>query len=129
MYERLGDAGYPDVTRAQFALFRWPGIDGRRPGEVAELAGLSKQAVNDVLGELERDGYLERDPDPKDGRARIVRLTPGGTRLQRTTHEISRELEATWAEQIGKRRVDALRQALEAMIAASEEDGLKPAKS
>ena len=119
MYERLVAAGYPDVTRPQFALLRFPGVDGMRPSEAAELAGLSKQTVNDLLGELERTGYLERKPHPDDGRGRIVRLTPRGKRLQQTTHRISRELEAEWAAQIGTKRITSLKRTLEDMLTAS----------
>lgn len=118
MFEHLSGAGYPDVTRAQFALFRWPGVDGMRPGEVADLAGLSKQAVNDTLGELERAGYLERHADPQDGRARIVRLTDRGRALQAAAHQTSRELEAEWAASLGEERFDILRATLRDMIAA-----------
>jgi DNA-binding MarR family transcriptional regulator len=119
MYERLRAAGYSDVTRAQFALLRWPSVDNMRPSEVAELAGLSKQTVNDLLGELERSGYLERRPHPADGRGRIVGLTARGRRLQRVTHRISRELESVWAEQVGRKNITSLRNTLEAMIAAA----------
>lgn len=119
MYERLVALGYPDVTRAQFALLRFPGVDGMRPSEAAELAGLSKQAVNDLLGELERSGYLERKPHPADGRGRVVRLTHRGKRLQHTTHQISRELEADWGARVGQKRIASLKQTLEDMITAS----------
>jgi DNA-binding MarR family transcriptional regulator len=116
MFECLAGAGYPDVTRAQFALFRWPGVDGMRPGEVADLAGLSKQAVNDTLGELERSGYIERHHDPNDGRARIVRLTERGRALQAAAHQTSRTLEASWADTLGEERFASLRETLRAMI-------------
>lgn len=119
MYERLLAAGYPDVTRAQFALLRYPGIGGMRPSQAADLAGLSKQTVNDLLGELERAGYLKRQPHPTDGRGRIVRFTAKGVRLQRTTHQISRELEAKWAVRIGRKRIDSLKKTLEDMIDTS----------
>jgi DNA-binding MarR family transcriptional regulator len=125
MYERLGAAGYADVTRAQFALLRFPGVDGMRPSEAAELAGLSKQTVNDLLGELERSGYLKREPCPADGRGRIVRLTGRGVRLQRTAHQISRELEADWGAQIGQERIASLKEMLGAMIATSADSGEK----
>ena len=118
MYERLVAAGYPDVTRPQFALLRFPGVDGMRPSEAADLAGLSKQSVNDLLGELERSGYLERKPHPADGRGRIVRLTARGRRLQKTTHRISRELEADWADRIGERRIAELKKTLQDMASA-----------
>ncbi len=118
MFEYLAGAGYPEVTRAQFALFRWPGVDGMRPGEVADLAGLSKQAVNDTLGELERAGYIERHAAPGDGRARIVRLTERGRELQRAAHETSRTLERSWSESLGEDRFAVLRQTLQDMIDA-----------
>ena len=122
IYHRVLERGYPGLTRAQYELFRWPGIEGMRPTEVAELAGLSKQAVNDTLRELESAGYLERHPDPADGRARIVRLTTKGRTLQRTTHEASAELEAAWAEAVGEDRMAALRGTLVDMLAAAERD-------
>jgi DNA-binding MarR family transcriptional regulator len=122
MYERVVAAGYPDVTRAQFALLRFPGVDGMRPSEAAELAGLSKQSVNDLLGELERAGYLTREPHPTDGRGRIVRLSAQGQRLQRTAHQISRDLEADWDAQIGEKRIKLLKRTLEDMIATSRQE-------
>jgi DNA-binding MarR family transcriptional regulator len=119
MYERLVAAGYPDVTRAQFALLRFPGVDGMRPTEAAELAGLSKQTVNDLLGELEQSGYLDRKRHPVDGRGRVIQLTARGKRLLKVTHQTSRELEADWAAQVGRERITSLKQTLEDMLATS----------
>jgi DNA-binding MarR family transcriptional regulator len=75
MLSRIHAAGHPDVTAAMIGLFRFAGVDERRPGEIAATARLSKQATNDLLRELERLGYGGRHPDPTDGRARIVKLT------------------------------------------------------
>lgn len=116
LYDLVTANGFANVTPAQFQLFRWPGIDGLRPGEIAQLAGLSKQTITDLLGELERAGYVERHPHPDDRRARIVRLTPRGHQLQRTTHETSRALEASWAANVGRKRFAALRSTLEDMV-------------
>jgi DNA-binding MarR family transcriptional regulator len=117
MYEQLTAGRFASVSRAQFELLRWPGIDGLRPGEIAHLSGLSKQTVNDLLGELERSGYVERHPHPDDRRARIVHLTESGRELQRTAHETSSELESEWAKVLGERRLAALRSTLQEMIA------------
>ncbi len=122
MYRAITEGGHPEVTRAQFELFRWPGIDGLRPTDIAEWTGLSKQAVNDTLGDLERDGLLERHPDPDDGRARIVRLTERGRALYEAVFASSRQLEAQWSATLGERRMRALRASLEAMIAAGAQD-------
>ena len=72
MVARVRAAGHPDVTTAMIALFRFAGVDGRRPGAIAATARLSKQATNDMLRELEHLGYVERLADPTDGRARII---------------------------------------------------------
>ena len=121
MYERLSSAGYPGVTPGQFALLRWPSIDNLRPTEVAELTGLSKQTINDLLGEFERNGYIERVPHPEDARGRIVRLTEDGWALQHATHEISQDLEDDWLERFGPERLGALREMLEEILSASSD--------
>lgn len=118
MYERVRERGFEDVSAGQFNLFRWPGIDGMRPGEIAERLQLSKQTVNDVLGELESNGYVRRSVDPTDGRARIVHLTRRGWALQNAAHAASEALEEVWARSIGRRRFDAMRAGLEAMVGA-----------
>ena len=48
---------------------------------IAERAGTSKQAINHVLRDLERLGYLELRPDPDDSRARLVSMTARGQAL------------------------------------------------
>jgi DNA-binding MarR family transcriptional regulator len=121
MYAGLAAAGYPGVTPGQFALLRWPSIDNLRPTEVAELTGLSKQTINDVLGEFERNGYIERVRHPDDARGRIVRLTEDGWRLQHATHQISQDLEDGWLEQFGPERLGALREMLEEILSSSSD--------
>ena len=99
MLARVRAAGHADVTSAMIALFRFEGVDRRRPGAIAATARLSKQATNDMLGELERLGYLERHPDPTDGRARIVQLTKRGQALDAAVWKAGREVEQAWRNQ------------------------------
>jgi DNA-binding MarR family transcriptional regulator len=99
MLSRVRAAGYADVTTAMIALFRFAGMDGRRPGAIAATARLSKQATNDMLRELERLGYVERHPDPTDGRARIIRLTKRGKALDAAVWEAGRQVEHSWKVQ------------------------------
>jgi DNA-binding MarR family transcriptional regulator len=112
IYEGVRDAGFGDVRPAQVTLFRWPGPDGRRPSEVAADAQISKQHVNDLLRGLEEAGYLRLDGDPTDNRARIIRLTRRGKRLNETAVRIHAELEHEWESLVGKRRYDQLRATL-----------------
>ena len=106
-------AGYEDVNPAHVGLFRHPGLDGQRPSELAEQLQITKQSVNDLLGHLEARGYLTREPDPDDGRARIVRLTPKGRRLQETIHGQARAAEQHIADTLGPSRYRQLQHALE----------------
>jgi DNA-binding MarR family transcriptional regulator len=106
-------AGYDDVNPAHVAMFRYPGLDGLRPSELAAQLQITKQSVNDAVGHLEQRGYLVRGPDPIDGRARVVRLTARGRRLERTINDQARMAELRIAEMLGPRAFAQLRRALE----------------
>lgn len=101
MLDCLHRAGFQDVTYAHIPIFRYQGPDGRQPTEIAATAQLSKQAVNDLLGQLEHSGYLKRKQHPDDGRARVVQLTRRGRRLDAAIWEAGREVERSWKETIG----------------------------
>src|SRR5664279_246449 len=60
MLDDLHAAGFTDLVPAHSAVLRYPGPQGRRPSDVAAEAGMSRQAMNYLLGELEQLGYLER---------------------------------------------------------------------
>ncbi len=113
MLDSIHAAGFEDVTFAQFPIFRFEGPEGRQPTEIAAVAQLSKQAVNDVLGQLERAGYLTREPHPDDGRARIVRLTEHGRRLEAAIWAAGREVEEAWRERIGEPAWGTFREVLD----------------
>jgi DNA-binding MarR family transcriptional regulator len=115
LHRRLAERGYPDIRRAHGCVFRWVEADGTRLTELADLAGHTKQAVGEFVCDLEARGYVERVPDPADGRAKIIRLTEHGAEAKSTALEIFAEIEAEWAERIGPERVEALRDALEAL--------------
>jgi DNA-binding MarR family transcriptional regulator len=102
IFAQVQDAGHPGFTRATFPLWRFEGLDGRQPSDIVLTSGLSKQAVNDQLGALERLGYLERIPHPSDGRGRIVRLTERGRDLDRAVRVAAQQVEEEWTRQIGE---------------------------
>ncbi len=120
MLARIRAAGHPDVTPAMIALFRLAGLDQRRPGEIAATARLSKQATNDLLRELERLGYVERHPDPTDGRARIIQLTKRGQALDTAVWTAGREVEQSWRDRFGDKQWTTLNDVLDKLIAAAE---------
>src|SRR5580765_3334550 len=79
MLERLHERGFGDLDAAHLNVFQYPGPQGSKPSELASRLRMSKQALNYLLGELERLGYLERRPHPDDLRAKRVTLTKRGT--------------------------------------------------
>jgi DNA-binding MarR family transcriptional regulator len=112
IFAGVTEAGFGDVRPAHVTLFRWPGPNGRRPTAVAHDAQVSKQRVNDLLRHLERTGYLELHPDPSDDRAKIIRLTERGWRLQNAALRYHREIEDEWAAAVGEERWREVRDTL-----------------
>ena len=114
-------AGHADVTGGMIGLFRFAGVDGRRPTEIAVTARLSKQATNDMLRQLERLGYLERHPDPRDGRARIIRLTERGRALDKAVWAAGRNVEERWRTQFGAEEWTTFKTVLDRLVDAASE--------
>ena len=112
MLERLHERGFDDLDAAHLNVFQYPGPQGARPSELATRLRISKQALNYLLGELERLGYLERRPDPDDLRSKRVGLTRRGTAAIRVIREAVGEVEAAGSKRLGKKRFSQLRSLL-----------------
>ena len=113
LYAGVVAAGYDDLNAAHVGLWRYPGLEGLRPSQLADRRGITKQSVNDLLGYLEQHGYLLRVPDSVDGRARVIRLTPKGWRLQRTIYAEAASAQLRIEEILGPRRYAQLHSSLE----------------
>ena len=109
MLERLHERGFDDLDAAHLNVFQYPGPQGARPSELAGRLRISKQALNYLLGQLERLDYLERRPDPDDLRSKRVALTPRGTAAVRVIRDAVAEIESAWAQQLGPQRFAQLR--------------------
>lgn len=105
-------AGYRDINRAHISLFRYPTIDGSRPGQLADEMPISKQTVNGLLLDLERRGYIRRVVDSADERRRIIRLTAKGIKLEDTIRLAARDAEMRLEREFGRPWLLALRTAL-----------------
>jgi DNA-binding MarR family transcriptional regulator len=108
----LNTAGFDDLRLPHIAVLQYPGPDGVRPTVLAERAGMSKQAMNQLLGSLEGLGYLRRSNDPTEGRARVVRLTARGRAAYARIHDILRDVEREWSEELGSTRFAELKHLL-----------------
>ena len=105
-------AGFTDITLAQARVAARIAPNGSRVSDLAEQARVSKQSAASLIEQLEKAEYVERVPDPTDGRARLVRITP---RLRRVAEaadaEVARVL-AEWADHIGNDRLQQLHEIL-----------------
>jgi DNA-binding MarR family transcriptional regulator len=115
---RLAQTPYSDIRIAHGCVFGNIDPEGTRLTELAERARMTKQSVGEVTSDLEQRGYVERVPDPSDGRAKIIRLTERGRAAQALGVGLIDEIEQEWAERFGSERVAALREALEAVTGA-----------
>jgi DNA-binding MarR family transcriptional regulator len=113
LYAGVVAAGYDDLNAAHVGLWRYPGLEGLRPSQLADRRGITKQSVNDLLGYLEFHGYLSRVPDSVDGRARVIRLTARGWRLQKTIYAEAGAAQQRIAEILGPRRFAQMHSSLE----------------
>jgi DNA-binding MarR family transcriptional regulator len=109
MLDRLRERGFADLDAAHLNVFQYPGPDGMRPSELAARLRISRQAVNYLLGELERLGYLERRAHPDDLRSKRVVVTRRGNSAIAVIREAVRELETDWADKLGPKRFAKLR--------------------
>jgi DNA-binding MarR family transcriptional regulator len=109
MLERLHERGFDDLELPHLNVLQYPGPADARPSELAARLGMSKQALNYLLGELERLGYLERLPDPDDLRSKRIALTSRGASIVPVIREAVGEVEREWTQQLGAERFDELR--------------------
>jgi DNA-binding MarR family transcriptional regulator len=108
----LNAAGFEELRVPHMAVLQFPGPDGVRPGMLAEQAGMSKQAINQLLRSLEALGYLARSDAPDEGRARMVRLTKRGRAAYAKIHNILRDIEREWRAELGPKHFTQLKQLL-----------------
>src|SRR5687768_11505289 len=92
LHDQLAEEGFEGIRFAHGSVFRHIDLEGSRLTTLAERSGLTKQAMGELVGELESHGYLERIADEADRRAKIIRLTPQGRAAQLTAARILADL-------------------------------------
>ncbi len=90
--------------------------DGTRLTDLAAWAGMTRPSMAELVDELETDGLVERRPDPSDGRAKLVALTPAGWDAIRTGRAIIARIEADYALRIGAERFETMCWALQDLL-------------
>lgn len=115
--ERFGAAGFAEVRpsygSALVPLFE---EDGLRMGELARRSLLSKQTMTELVRRLERDGLVERRPDPEDARASLVFLTERSRAFEPVAAAVLADLDRLARERLGAERVEELASDLRALL-------------
>jgi DNA-binding MarR family transcriptional regulator len=121
--EALGAAGFADLTMAQARLAARLAPQGSRLTELADQARITKQTAGFLVDQMERNGYVQRVPDPTDGRARLVRFAARGLAASEVAAATVAQVEAEWTAHLGPARMRALRAALEQLRGITEIPG------
>jgi DNA-binding MarR family transcriptional regulator len=108
----LHKAGYREIRSAHSRVFEHLPAKGERVVRMARQAQMTQQSMTELVEYLERLGYVERLPDPQDGRAKLVRLTATGERLAAAGRASMRRIDGSWESQLGKERMREMRSAL-----------------
>jgi len=108
----LRDAGFDGIRPPHANVFPFVPPEGIQVSELAQLARVRKQTMAQAVEQLERAGYVERRPNPRDGRSRLVFLTERGESVRPVTHGAAARVEERWAELTSPEELEALRASL-----------------
>lgn len=101
------------MRQSHFRVIDGVSEDGISVTELSRRVGMSKQGCGQFVSHLVGTGHLRVDPDPQDGRVRLVRRTPRGQRTLEAANARIREIEDGWAQAVGTQRYRAFRRVLE----------------
>jgi DNA-binding MarR family transcriptional regulator len=112
----LRSRGHVGLQPSHQVVFASLGTAGARLTSLAERAGMTKQAMGQLVDDLESLGYVERIPDPADGRAKIVRLTTDGRAFLDDAADVISAIWSDYAELLGERELATLQSRLDSLL-------------
>jgi DNA-binding MarR family transcriptional regulator len=112
----LHEKGFDDITLFHTALIANLAIEGSQITEIAEKAGMTKQAMGQLANELEAKGYVLKERDPEDKRALKVSFTLKGKEALEAAYQVKLMIEAEYSQKLGGQNNQMLRQLLENLL-------------
>lgn len=100
------EAGYPNLRQAHLQVFGNIDWTGTRLTDLAARAAMTRPSMLELVEELVQAGYLERRPDERDGRAKLICLTRDGRRVLAQALRAVRDIERVYAEEVGAARFE-----------------------
>ncbi|MCX2949167.1 MarR family winged helix-turn-helix transcriptional regulator [Lentzea sp. NEAU-D7] len=104
LFTRLAEAGHEHLRPRHGAVMAYIATSGTRASELSERSGQHKQVIGTLIDELERLGYVTRQPDPADRRAKLVVPTEAGRDQMAQARRIVSDIEARLADRVGQER-------------------------
>ena len=117
-FEKFQDYHHPGLRFTHMALIAQMDVEGSGTSitVLAERAGITKQAMSQIVDELEARGYVRRTPSPQDRRATLVQFTDTGFRLLQDGYRIKQEIEAEYIAILGEEGFKQLRSLLSTLL-------------
>lgn len=109
----LAAAGFPEFRMVHTQVLAHLDRDGTRPSELARRAGMTRQAMHQLVRQLRDEGLLVVTDDPDDRSARLVRPTARGGAAMDAAESAFARIESALGAAIGDDRLVALRSTLE----------------
>jgi DNA-binding MarR family transcriptional regulator len=98
-------AGLPPLSRTKSMIMVNIADGITRPSDLARNIGISRQAIQQTLVEMEKTGLITLAPDPADGRAKIVKFSRRGTGIGKIAFDALDEIEAELSRRLGAKGV------------------------
>lgn len=121
--KKLAAHGYGDLNLAHLTVISHLDTQGTRIVTLAERASMTKQSMGQLVQELEEKGYVEREPDPTDRRAALIKFTDSGMRFLADIQPLKQEIEAEYTALLGADGLETLRKLLTLIVDHASEDG------
>ena len=122
MVRQAHEHGYTEVKQAHNMVFGFLSTDGARTSDLAARAGITRQSMGEIVRDLVALGIVAMEPDPLDGRAKLVTYTPKGLELTTGGFEHILDLEERFTERFGPDGYEQVREALEWVVELLESD-------
>jgi DNA-binding MarR family transcriptional regulator len=116
--------GFTDYRTTYHDVFMLMGPEGNRVGELAKWAGITRQAMSEMLADLERLGFVERVADPTDRRAVLVRRTDQGWEVNTIARQVVGETQRAWSARVGAARYAEMLESLRQIVGLIEPPGV-----
>lgn len=106
--EEMVNAGHGWYAEARSSVIPFIAAQGTRQSDIAKAMGLTKQAVQQLVDDLEREGVVMRVPDPADRRGKLVVFSEKGLAAQRDAVIVKRKIENEFRAALGPEKFDQL---------------------